>query len=560
MANKGKGKTRGKTKATAPGAASAAAPTTAVPPAQPADSVQPVVADAKAVVNAKPGRDDDAPSKGKQRRAAQRVQRQVRSRDAVASREPVAEPAFFFGFEVTHAKLVIVRVLFFMLLALDALLQIAHAPRYGAGDFNVAQLPGFDAVAPGRELYNLSQLVIAYLFVLGACGVATRTVLPIATAIYGWLYFSSHLDSYQHHYLVWLLLLLSCFVPWQRPPDATPATPVRSWALRVMLIQLAVLYFWAAISKMNSAWLDGRTLDSQMSGPIESLIHATVGYVWAARLVIVVELTLAATIWWRRGWLLAAPLGLALHIGILKTGLEIGLFAWFMIALYALVIPDRIWVWLAENPPMVWVRDVTRVIAGWFEGSARFVVWVICAGAGAILAMLSRFDHGPAIGLGLVLALVIGTIFAVVRRITNVAWLAVAHLLAFVMWTAVDRATTTASDYYRFWGGSSRRLGDVKTAEAAYRQMTEVAPEDGNGYYQLGRLLLAREAGEEGLAAVRRAEDLEPLRARAYVAEARWLSTHGKRDEAIAKAREATIVEPTDAEAKSLLDSLTGSQ
>jgi tetratricopeptide (TPR) repeat protein len=158
------------------------------------------------------------------------------------------------------------------------------------------------------------------------------------------------------------------------------------------------------------------------------------------------------------------------------------------------------------------------------------------------------------------MALVVGTVFAVFRRRTHVAWLAIAHLLAFVMWTTVDRATSTAMDYYRLWGGSSRRLGDQKTAEEAYRKMTEVAPDNAQGFYQLGRLLLAREAGEEGIAALRRAQNLEPLRARAYVAEARWLSTHGRRDEAIAKAREATIVEPGDAEARALLDSLLGTR
>jgi tetratricopeptide (TPR) repeat protein len=183
-------------------------------------------------------------------------------------------------------------------------------------------------------------------------------------------------------------------------------------------------------------------------------------------------------------------------------------------------------------------------------------VWVVAAIAAAVLAMLSNFDHGPGVGLWLVLALVVGTVFAVFRRRTHVAWLAVGHLLAFVLWTAVDRTTSTAADYYRFWGGSSRRLGDVKTAERAYRRMTEVAPRDGNGFYQLGKLLLAREAGDEGLAALHTAQDLEPLRARSYVAEARWLAAHGRRDEALAKAREGAIVEPTDAEAKALLGSL----
>jgi len=500
-------------------------------------------------------------SLGQQRRAAQRAERDARVRVApgVAAAGAVEEPAFFFGFEVAWAKLVLLRVVFFLMLAWDSLEQISHAPRYGAGNFNVAQLPLLDLIAPGRELYSVGQMVSSYLFVLVACGVATKVVLPVVTALFGWLYFSSHLDSYQHHYLVWLLLVLSCFVPWQRPETVTPATPVRSWALRLILLQLAILYFWAAVSKMNSAWLDGRTLDAQLSGSMESFIQGTVGYKGAAWIVVLTELVLAATIWWRRGWLVAAPLGLLLHIGILKTGFEIGLFAWLMIALYVAVIPDVVWVWLAERQPLRAIRGGASVVSGWFHGSARFVIWVIAAGVGAVLAMQSRFDDGPAIGLGLVVILIVGTVFAVFRRRTHVAWLAIAHLLGLVMWTVVDRGTDTAIDYYRLWGGNSRRLGDPRTAEAAYRRLTEIAPDNGNGYFQLGRLLIERN-DEEGVKAMRRAQDLEPLKARAYVAEAKWLSAHGQKEEAIAKAREATIVEPTDADAKTLLDSLLGTR
>lgn len=501
---------------------------------------------------------DAKPSLGKQRREARRRDRAAIERALPAA--PSEEPAFFFGFEIAWAKLVLARVVVFTLLALDGLMQLEHAPRYGAGGFNVAQLPLFDLIAPGRVLYSVGQLLSAYLLVLAACGIATRVVVPIIAALYAWLYFGSHLDSYQHHYLVFLLLVLASFVPWQRPADATPATHVRSWAVRVMLIQLALLYFWAAVSKLNGAWLDGRTLSGQMSPSMAGFINSTVGMKAASWMVVLVELGLAATIWWRRGWLVAAPLGLALHIGILKTGLEIGLFAWLMIGLYILVIPDRTWVWLADRQPMRAVRAVAHVVSGWFDGSARFALWVLAGGVAAVLAMVSRFDHGPLVGLLLVVALIVGTVFAVLRRRTHVAWLAVAHLLAFVMWTTVDRATSTASDYFRLWGGSSRRLGDVKTAEHAYRRMTEIAPNEGQGFFQLGRLLLARGADDDGLAALRRAQDLEPLRARAYVAEARWLASHGQRDAAIAKAREATIVEPNDADARALLDSLVGSK
>jgi hypothetical protein len=465
-------------------------------------------------------------------------------------------PVFWFGFEVTWAKLVLARVVVFAMLAIDALLQVRHAPRYGAGDFNVAHLSWLDALGPGRVAFGAGQLVLAYLFVLAACGVATRWVLPIATGLYGWLYFGSQLDSYQHHYLVWLVVALGCVVPWQRPADATAATRVRSWAVRLVLVQLAILYLWAAVSKLGDAWLDGRTLSTQLHGGVRGAIESTIGMAWAARLVVIAELVLAATIWLPRAWWLAAPLGLAFHAGIVFTNLEIGLFAWLMIGIYILVVPDRIWVWIATRAPIARALEVGGVIGGLLTGGGRWLVAVVALAAGGVLAAISRFEHGLSIGLALLGVAVATTIAGALRRWPHVAGLAAAHLVALVTWTVVDRTTTVATDYYRFWGGTSRRLGDRETAERAYRRLVELAPDQGQGHFQLGKLLLARGAHDEGLAALHRAQVVEPARARAYVEEARWLLQQGRRDEALFRAREAMVVEPTDPDARALLDGL----
>ena len=388
-----------------------------------------------------------------------------------------------------------------------------------------------------------------------ACGVATRLVVPAAAAIYAWLYFGSQLDSYQHHYLVSLVLVLACFVPWQRPSDATPATPVRSWALRLVLVQLAIMYLWAAISKMNSAWLDGRALESQIVGPVRELIDATIGFRKAAHLVVGVELTLAATIWIPRAWRFAAPLGLLLHVGIVFTGLEIGMFAWLMIGIYVFVVPDRVWTSLAELPTLRFVREIVGGVASRLAGNARWIAWIACAAIATALAVACRFEHARAIAMVLTIGLLVATAVAA-KRHRSVAWLAAGHLAALATWLAVDRATTVAADYYRFWGGTSRRLGDSETAERAYRELGDVDPDEPTGHFQLGRLLLARDATDDGLAELHEAERLEPNAARAYVAEARWLASHARLDEAIGKARIATTVEPADSEARDLLAEL----
>ncbi len=501
------------------------------------------------------GTSDDAPRTRAQRRAAEREAAKVAKREArtgnAGGTGPAPRPVFWFGFEVPWAKVAVTRFAIFGLLALDALLQIRHAPRYGS-DFNVANLGFLDHLGPGRISYGVGQLLVAYLLSLAAFGIATRVALPIATAIYAWLYFGSQLDSYQHHYLVSIVLALACFVPWQRPPDAGPDTRVRSWALRLILVELGIMYLWAAISKLDPVWLDGTTLSAQIGGSLRSMIESTVGFHVAASLVVVVEITLAFAVWIKPGWLVAAPLGVMFHLGIIATGFEIGLFAYIMLALYLLVIPDRVWV--AIGRPIVELGNKLDEL--FLQPGAVTTALAIAVAIG--LAWLVRLPNAVAVAV----ALAVFPIGAAIRRITTlggppIAGPAIVHVLAIVLWLVVDRSTTVTEDYYRFWGGSQRRLGDMEQAEEAYRHLVEVAPDDDTGHYYLGRILLADDRTDEGLAELHEAQRADPHLARAFVAEARWLAMHGRRAEAIAKAQEAVAAESSDRAAHTLLDALT---
>lgn len=503
-----------------------------------------------------PGKSAPSPAKPAEKAAPPSVAKQPTKKPTIVAL-PAEAPAFWFGFDVAWAKLFAFRLVFFGLLALDALLQVRHAPRYGASGFNVAQLPLLDDLGPTRVSYAVAQLLCAYLFVLAALGVATRVVLPAVTAIYSWLYFTSQLDGYQHHYLVALLLGIACFVPSERPADATPEKPIRTWAVRLLLVQLGILYLWAAVSKMDHAWLDGSTLSGQIQGSLRSLIDDSVGIKAVARLTILAELTLAVAVWLRPAWFVALPIGVSFHVGILFSNLEIGLFAYLMLAMYLLVIPDRAYVWLAEQKPLEVLRRLRA------PGPARDLVTGIATLAGiavgtVLVALLCRFDFalGVALGLGLV---PIGLVaYRRLRGKPAGIEIGAAHLIALLLWVLVDRTTTVSVDYYRFWGGSSRRLGETESAERAYRRMVEIAPDEGSGHYQLGRILLKRGEEQEGLAELHRAQEIETARARSYVAEAQYLAGKGRAAEALAKAEEATYAEPNNQTALDLVDTLSG--
>jgi hypothetical protein len=477
--------------------------------------------------------------------------RTFKARASASRTVEIEEPAFWFGFEVSWAKLAVGRVVLFGLLACDAILQVRHAPRYDAGDFNVAQLPGLDWLAPGRGVFGFVELALSYLFVLIACGVATRVLVPIVATLYAWLYFSSQLDSFQHHYLVALVLLLACFVPWRRPTGVTATTSVRTWALRVLLIELAIMYLWAAISKMSSAWLDGHAMSTQITGPMHKLIDSTFGFRWTARITLVVELTLAATVWCKRTWWLAAPLGILFHLGIAFSGLEIGLFAWLMIGLYVFVIPDRIWIWLART--LGALLPTSNIGVG-----VRWAIFGVGIGLSILMAIACRFEASLAIAIMFAVALLLVAIRgALGSNRADLVRLAVANVLAVATWCGVDRTTSVAVDYYRFWGGTARRFKDAARAEYAYRRVTQLAPELAPAHFQLGRLLIEREANDEGLEELHEAERVDGSNIRAYLYEARWLASHDRREEAIAKAKVATFLVPSDTEAQGLLSSLT---
>ena len=113
------------------------------------------------------------------------------------------EPAFWFGFEVSWAKLALGRVR--AVRPARARRAPADPPRAALRRRRLQRRadPAARRARPGAHRIRASaSSLLAYLFMLAAFGVATRWLVPLAAAIYAWLYFGSQLDSYQHHYLV----------------------------------------------------------------------------------------------------------------------------------------------------------------------------------------------------------------------------------------------------------------------------------------------------------------------------------------------------------------------
>lgn len=484
---------------------------------------------------------------------------------------------FWLEFAVPRAKLALFRFAFFALVGVDAFLQISHAPRYGAGGFNVAHIAGLDAILPGPSRAGMLALFLlqAYLGFVIACGVAGRAWYWLLTALYGYTYFISQLDSYQHHYLVFLILLLCGFVPWQdsgavhdrskererrsreaRARAEQPARIVTSWALRLVYAQITLLYLWAAAAKLDPAWLDGTTLAAQLEPGTLRGMAEWMGLGSAAVLVMLAELFLAVAWLVRKLWLPGLIVGVALHIGIEIAGFEIGIFSYFMLVMYALLIPDR---WFAAfEKARAAIHARARNIMGALASKAA-LSWIAMGamlGTGAVLMALLPFAEGPSVA---ALAAVLGIaacLWALFRhrpaeeRSWRAAFTALAHLLACATVMALYLTTDQAHDYYKYWGGSSRRLGNWEEARIAYQKLAELSPDYASAHYHLGTIAEREGRTDDALASYRRAQRANPTDHRPFLQEAEIHHKAGRGAEVLSAVSRVLELSPKDQQAR----------
>jgi len=122
---------------------------------------------------------------------------------------------YFYG-EHGAARSYLFAKLFPLLLALDTwMLMIGHAGRYGVAGFNVAHFAWLDALLPMPVAgFYVGVLVLTGLLslVVALTGVRRSTGL-VLFALYTLSWSMSMLDSYQHHYLLSVLLLCFAFFP-----------------------------------------------------------------------------------------------------------------------------------------------------------------------------------------------------------------------------------------------------------------------------------------------------------------------------------------------------------
>jgi len=416
---------------------------------------------------------------------------------------------YFDAFEVSARRLTVLRVLFFGLLAYDLwAIFLPHAPRFGAGGFNVSQVPALDAWLPMPTPGVVGALYLAggLAAFCAALGVGMRLAVPIVTACYSGVYFWSQSDSYQHHYFVSLVLILLCFVPhgaWRGD-----AGSLRSWAMRLVYVQTSLMYAWTAVTKCDAAWLDGSAMSSLLT--CEARLHVqalgnALGWTEAGAVravsasIMVGEFAAAALVLYPPGWTLGLFVIPLFHAGVEYLDFDIELFSYYMFALLlALLLPQR---WLDRGWDVVAQRlggprqRLLRAMNGDSTTQDVATRWLI-AGATALttFALLRALPVDRAdLGAGLCAAFA----FAVLAPWRGSSAPARAtSALTLITGAALCLAGLARSealyDYHRQWGGYLRRSGDIEGAIARYESANAIQHDAPARHVALAKLQLKR--------------------------------------------------------------------
>ena len=125
---------------------------------------------------------------------------------------------------------------------------------------------------PGNGMYFYFGLM-ALLGLMIMLGAWYRFSMASFTLLWTGIYLMQKSGYNNHYYLVCLLCWLMCFMPanknyavdvWRKPQ--LKKDTCYNWVTLVFIIQTAIIYFFAAASKLNTDWLSGKYIAIQFEG------------------------------------------------------------------------------------------------------------------------------------------------------------------------------------------------------------------------------------------------------------------------------------------------------
>jgi uncharacterized membrane protein YphA (DoxX/SURF4 family) len=174
-----------------------------------------------------------------------------------------------------NSTLIIFRIIFGFLLFYHCIHFIVSGKLY----LNFVQPPftftyiGLEFLQPpgGYGMY-IYFVVMALLALLVMAGYFYRFAITAFTFLWALVYFMQKSNYNNHYYLMLLLCLLMCFMPahtyFSLDAKRRPAIKKHTcfnWVYFLFMAQTGIIYFYAAISKLNTGWLSGEFISLQFA-------------------------------------------------------------------------------------------------------------------------------------------------------------------------------------------------------------------------------------------------------------------------------------------------------
>ena len=272
--------------------------------------------------------------------------------------------------EVDNSPLIAFRIIFGFLLFYHILAALLNGTVYK----NFIQPPftfnfiGFDFLqplpGPGMYFYFGLMALLALMIMLGAW---YRLSMAGFTILWTGIYLMQKSDYNNHYYLVLLVCFLMVFMPANRyysldvkRKAVTKKLSCPQWVTWIFIAQVAVIYFFAAISKLSADWFSGKFIAIQFSRlSTQHIAGILYGQKWFQLLVcyggFFFDLLIVPLLLWKKTRPYAFLLSCLFHVFNSFT-FRIGIFPYLSIALNLFFLePEKVRRFFFKNkPPFVY--------------------------------------------------------------------------------------------------------------------------------------------------------------------------------------------------------------
>ncbi len=264
---------------------------------------------------------------------------------------------------VRNDGLICFRILFGLIMAFHCVSSIADGSVFA----NYIQPPftfnfiGFDFIQPipgnGMYLFFGTMALVALLVMAGFFYRVSSIVLAL---MWTCIYLMQKSNYNNHHYLMVLLCWIMALLPAERALsiDSWRNSTIRSafctkWVYWLMMFQVAVVYFFAASSKLTEAWLSGKFIAIRFS---RLAMHPSLGSVYGNHYFqmfisyagIVFDFLIIPLLMWKKTRKFAILAAIVFHLFNSYT-FRIGIFPYLSLALFLFFINYRFPDFLYDN-------------------------------------------------------------------------------------------------------------------------------------------------------------------------------------------------------------------